>query len=89
MDEHGRGGRLRVTGQDRADDRLVLCIRVPDIALQQRNSVQQRVDPHAILGHQRHQRRRSGRLGDRQMQPRIQPAIVIGTCGAQFGQPGP
>ncbi len=81
--------RLGVTGEDRDDDRLVLLVGVRDVAAQQRDLVEQRVEPHPVLGHQRHQRRRPRRLGDRQVQPRVQPPVVLGRGAADVGQPRP
>ena len=56
---------------------------------QQRDVVEQVVEPHPVLGDQRHQRRRARRLGDRQVQPRVQPPVVLGRGAPDVGQPRP
>jgi hypothetical protein len=63
-----RGARcIRITGQDRHHDGLVLLVGVCNVAAQQWNLVQQCVQSHPVLGHQRHQGCGSGGLGDRQV----------------------
>ena len=39
-------------------------------------SVEQLVEPHAVVGEQRHERRDAGDLGDGQVQARVEPAVV-------------
>ncbi len=53
--KHRGGGTVAVARQDRHHDRLVLLVGVRDVARQQRNLVEQPVEPHPVLGHQRHQ----------------------------------
>src|SRR5580692_3741037 len=74
---HGMAGSLGIAGQYRLHDVLVLAGGVVDVALQDRDGVEQVVQPPARVGAGGGEQAGAGQLGDAEMEERVQPPVVL------------
>ena len=86
---HGRIRPVAVRRENRNHDRFVLLIRMFDIAIEQRDPIEQIVYPHAVIGNEWHERRSRREFRDCEVQARIEPTVVIDGCRGSLAEPRP